>query len=429
MATVGPILLNRRPEAGRLSAAPFGSTLTDAELAAMLELPARKRARLSELSPGLHCSIIGTCLSTGELRQIMGKVLGRDLKELNDHEVHTEGVRQAGRADHGGKLLQKALDKRHQPAINRFAKAATAAEVASLWDEAKRAGDIPSGYWALLSHPAATDALVKAAFADVHMLSHLVGAANRADIRRLTALEAEKAVLETKLQKSQTHIQAADATIRQLNTALAAAVTMRHADAASVETADEVEALRRLVGDLESRLQKETALRARSEERADRMQRREADAVAARLAAEERAEALSEELAALETHLATDPDMEAEEQVALPAMPPGLSTLLYVGGRPSQVHRLRDIADRAGISLLHHDGGMEDRPGLLAGLISRADIACFPVDCVSHDAVAAVKRLCRQAAKPYLPLRSVGLGAFMAGLAKLAASPGLAPES
>jgi hypothetical protein len=49
----------------------------------------------------------------------------------------------------------------------------------------------PGRYWALLSHAAATETIVKKAFQDVHMLSHLVGAANRADIRRLRELEAE----------------------------------------------------------------------------------------------------------------------------------------------------------------------------------------------------------------------------------------------
>src|SRR4029453_8850762 len=57
-----------------------------------------------------------------------------------------------------------------------------------------------------------------------------------------------------------------------------------------------------------------------------------------------------------------------------------------------------------------------DRTGLLAGLVSRADVVMFPVDCVSHDAVATVKRLCRQASKPYVPLRSAGLSSFVAAL-------------
>jgi hypothetical protein len=69
-----------------------------------------------------------------------------------------------------------------------------------------------------------------------------------------------------------------------------------------------------------------------------------------------------------------------------------------------------------GAQFLHHDGGVDDRSGLLAGLVSRADVVMFPVDCVSHEAVVNAKRLCRQMSKPYLPLRSTGISSFVAAL-------------
>jgi hypothetical protein len=45
--------------------------------------------------------------------------------------------------------------------------------------------------------------LLRDVFAEVHMLSHLVGAANRADIRQLRLLEEEKAELEAKVARQQ----------------------------------------------------------------------------------------------------------------------------------------------------------------------------------------------------------------------------------
>jgi hypothetical protein len=65
---------------------------------------------------------------------------------------------------------------------------------------------------------------------------------------------------------------------------------------------------------------------------------------------------------------------------------------------------------------LHHDGGIEHSAALLPGLVSRADIAVFPVDCVSHDAAAAVKRVCRQLGKRYIPLRTSSLACLLSGL-------------
>ncbi len=40
----------------------------------------------------------------------------------------------------------------------------------------------------------------------------------------------------------------------------------------------------------------------------------------------------------------------------------------------------------------------------------------FPCDCVSHDAVCNVKKLCRQLMKTYVPLRTSGLAPLMAAL-------------
>jgi hypothetical protein len=93
-------------------------------------------------------------------------------------------------------------------------------------------------------------------------------------------------------------------------------------------------------------------------------------------------------------------------------------TFLYVGGRTRQIPQIKAWVERAGGRLLHHDGGVELSPALLPGLIGRADVVCFPVDYVSHDAVATAKRLCRQMRKPYLPLRTSSVAALIAALAE-----------
>jgi hypothetical protein len=69
--------------------------------------------------------------------------------------------------------------------------------------------------------------------------------------------------------------------------------------------------------------------------------------------------------------------------------------------------QLRMLAEQSGATFLHRDGGIDDRSGLLASLVARADRIFFPVDCVSHNAVAAVKRGARHLGKPCVPLRLV----------------------
>jgi hypothetical protein len=111
------------------------------------------------------------------------------------------------------------------------------------------------------------------------------------------------------------------------------------------------------------------------------------------------------------------------ENVEMPRRTNGLS-LLYVGGRPNQVAHPRSLSESRGAELLHHDGGIEHHPDLLAGLTSRADIVLFPVDCVSHDAALMVKRL--QTNKRFIPLRSASASSFLAALRPLAKAASVA---
>jgi hypothetical protein len=374
-----------------------------------------RRTKIWELSKHLHCSIIGTCLSTGEIRQVLGKaniILG----DASDHDLHGQGVLLAAQRDGAAKLLHKTLDKRHRIAINQFEKAQTAEEVRTLWREAVKRGDIPGGYWAALTHPATTEALVRAIFGEVHMLSHLVGAANRADIRRLSELEAENAELQEKLRKQQVQLRegitAREAKIRDLGALLARGIADAPKDVGQNDGASEQATLTKLVGDLGHRLASEANRRASLEKRLERLTEELRLEREARGAAEHRESVLSKELEAVEASLSPTADGSAADSRRHLA---GLS-LLYVGGRPNQISHLRSLGERLGANFLHHDGGIEDGSGLLAGLVSRADVVVFPVDCVSHDAVLNVKRLCRQAAKPYIPLRSAGLSSLVAAL-------------
>jgi hypothetical protein len=124
----------------------------------------------------------------------------------DEHELHMLGVMLAGRPQAGAKSLQKALDRRHALALKRFGRAKDESALSSLWKEATQQGDIPGAYWAVLTHPAATEGVIRQAFGRVHMLSHLVGAANRADILRLQRLEAENAALTAKIERQQNQL-------------------------------------------------------------------------------------------------------------------------------------------------------------------------------------------------------------------------------
>lgn len=379
------------------------------------EAPPR-RTKIWEFNTNLHCSIIGTCLSTAELRQILKKA-GVTTHGCSDHELHGIAVTLAGRHDDAARQLHRALDHRHKLAVSQFAKADSEDGLRARWRDAVGRGDIPGAYWATLTHPLTNQAIIREAFGEVHMLSHLVGSANRADIRRLCVLESEKAALETKVERQQQALHEAvvvrDSQIKELRHALIERIVrapsegMRDEDGA---LPDGGAALRGLVTDLERRLTAEAGRRRSLEEKLAAAQATIARERSARTEAERDRDAMRRELDAIEGSL-------------VPACPHGRSevrldgvVLLYVGGRPNQVAAMREAVERLGATFLHHDGGVENHPNLLPGLASRSEVVLFPVDCISHDAANMVKSLCRQGGKRFVPLRSASITSLLAAL-------------
>jgi hypothetical protein len=383
-----------------------------------------RRSRIWELAETLHCSIIGTCLSNAELRHALARLGVNGIEAADDHELHVVGVMLAGRRDAGAKLLQRALDRRHAIAIKQYAKARDEDALRRLWDASMRSGDIPGAYWALLSHAAATEAIVKKAFQDVHMLSHLVGAANRADIRRLRQLEEEKGALTEKLHRQQQQLRdgftSRDETIRLLNKLLA---DHHSAGEPAANPADcrEEDGARRVIADLNRKLGQETTRRERLEQRLNAMSDGMRTLEASFQAVQGERDALRREIESLEDHIAGLLQPATGDGEA--ALDLSTRTILYVGGRPNQIPQLKALVERTGARFLHHDGGIEHNSSLLPGLISRADVLLFPIDCISHDAVATLKRLCRQLEKPYLPLRAASLATLASSFAGINRGP------
>ncbi len=416
MAGGGPPLAIR----SSLHAPPLSRPFDLASIAPQLvvrdapDLPAAppRRTKIWEFNTNLHCSIIGTCLSTGELRQVLKK-LGVTSQACTDHDLHGVAVTLASRHDNAAKQLNKALDHRHKLAVSQFSRATDETAVCALWDAAVRRGEIPGAYWAVLTHPLTTQTIIRQAFGEVHMLSHLVGSANRADIRRLSQLEAEKTELEGRLERQQLAlheaVQTRDRQIKALRQALARQVVA--APSAEDNTAPDSAVLGGLLADLERRLTNEIRRRTALDERHAAARAALVREQSARSAAERDREAMHRELDAVEASLLLNGSPETHPAVRLIGL-----RLLYVGGRPNQVTPMRAAVERLGATFLHHDGGVENHANLLPGLASRSDLVLFPVDCISHDAANMVKALCRQAGKRFIPLRSASITSLLTAL-------------
>jgi hypothetical protein len=388
-----------------------------------VELPLQtvRRTRIWEFDGNLHCSIVGTCLTTAELRHILEKLKVGNAGAASDHELHALGVMLAGERQDGAKFLQKALDRRHRAAIARYGRAKDAPAVLALWEESLKQGDIPGAYWAALTHPAATSDIVRRVFGDVHMLSHLVGAANRVDIRRLRQLEQDNAVLTAKIERQQRRLQegfaARDQMIQRLNEMLARQAAAPSAASPSSDYCEDPDGTENLIRDLNKRLAREVGRRERAE--------RQVSGLAATLAEQDRAlqasrrecDLAGRELETIERHLLGL--AQPETTTGGGALDLAGLALLYVGGRAHQIPQLKALIERMNGRMLHHDGGIEHSPALLHGLLSRADLVVFPVDCISHDAAASVKRVCRAMGKSYEPLRTASLACLVGALVRM----------
>ncbi|WP_028226969.1 DUF2325 domain-containing protein [Paraburkholderia ferrariae] len=378
----------------------------------------RRRTRLAELDHHLHCSIIGTCLSTHELRKLVPKFTSLDPQHATDLEIHHAAVEIAIEGGAGSKALQKALDTRYAGALRRFSAARDSEAVLALWNESLASGDIPPAYWALMSHPEATMAVRQSAFGELHMLSHLVGAANRADLRRLVALEADNAALQAKAERQQARLadmsRERDAARDALAELRARAATRPDRDDRNNDNGSRdalVASLRESLAARDARLALETSRREAAEQRAAadetalRTLRTQLDDTLALI------DTLRAEARALEQ--AAQPGDEDSAARTLPRDALKGQRIVYVGGRPGSYQAARRWVESAGGELTVHDGGIEDRKGLLDTVLAGASLAVFPVDCVDHDSMNRLKRVCERHQVTYRPLRTASLASFV----------------
>jgi hypothetical protein len=398
---------------------------TAAKVPVTVVAPPARRARLTDLDANIHCSIIGTCLSTTELRKLIGRYVPQlSGKDATDVEIHHTAVNLSTGGGIVAKELNKALDARHALAIKKFRTAQGEAALKQLWQEALAQGDVPGAYWALMTHPESTFPLRSQAFGEVHMLSHLVGAANRADIRRVAALEDEatrlkeaNAALQVRLNAANTQHAAALAEMaaqaRQLQ-------LQRDTEAAPEQLVLEMAQLRAQLADREEKLSLHTARRQEAEQKQLAQQARYDALQADYHATRDELETARLELGALENAFEenTCGVGVGGGKTALP--PLDGKCVLYVGGRPGCAERLCKMVATAGGELLVHDGGIEDRHGMLATMLPRAQMVVFPIDCISHNAMHVAKQACARRGIACHPIRSASVASFVALMQRLA---------
>lgn len=379
-----------------------------------------KRRKLWELDVHWHCSVIGTCISHDELCKLGQKCKAPAYDGRSaDYKLHGFMVGNARHSQGVGRVLHKFLERKYARTIKTFAKAKTSQEVEELWLDAFERGYIPGPFWAVMTHQASSHELLAQVYGEVHMLSHLEGASNRADYREIADLKATITLIQNDMQDlNRTHrksIDKRDHLIGNLKRELSDAQ-------AKASRSDELEAmlLAEQEGHSVARLEKRIdCLTARVLQETDRADLTQARLLEMELKCKEAYAALSYKdarILELEQELLS---LEKNACMKEQGCPGGEDLcgrcIAYIGGQTKQAAFFRDYVEKKNGQFLHHDGGLHDGQARLQAIVAQADAVMFPVTCVSHEATREIKRICAQQSKPFVPLRSQGLGAFTRG--------------
>lgn len=389
--------------------------------------PARKSRKLWELKRTLHCPVIGTCLEIETWRRL-ARARGFAVEEMSDYAVHIHFVGACGERNASSLAAQKALDRTHQGLLRRFARARSREDLGALWQQILEAGEVPGGFWALVTHPLCDPDLTNRAYEDIHMLSHQVGAGQRADLKKLqdtrVALERLRKESSAQVHRHQKGLDNRDRRLEELNKQLAA--TQERLRDAKARQADLVSRLERLEDTrLEARLAASEKRAHTAEQKTEGLRSEVRKWKAACELANDRADAWEREF------LGQSAQREALERLLLPNASPcnGCTAadslhcpnlcgrrILCVGGRGHVIEHYREIVARCNGEFDHHDGGIEDKPQRLNAMLSSADVVICTIDNVSHDAYKRSKLFCKRSAKPCVLLRSSGVSTFARAL-------------
>lgn len=389
------------------------------------------RPKLWDLPPALHCPVIGTCLEVHALRRMV-RSLGHDAGQLSDYEVHVSFVAAASGKNAFSLAAQKALDRTHATHLRRFARARTTEQLAALWQQSLEEGDVPGGFWATLTHPRCDSALRDRAREEIHMLSHQIGAGQRADLKRLTEALAELKAFRLENEANQARarqtVEDRERRIAELGSALDASERQRH------KLFTELQQLRQRVDTLGgatafdqlSRFEERTQTAEQRQQalQAELNDSRQACAKARQQNAELEAECQRwrAEYAALEQLRAQPAGGCNACDHRVDGICPDLCgrRILCVGGRSQLIDHYRDLVARCNGRFDHYDGGIEDNRQRLESMLASADAVVCTTDCVSHDAYYRSKRFCKRFAKPCVLLRSSGVTTFARALETVA---------
>ncbi len=378
-----------------------------------------RRRRLWELSHECHCPVIGVCIPLDTLRRIVNKALGG--KALaDDYEVHVGAVAECLHRNRLSEALQDELERRYVLEIRHFKAAKTVRELADLWSQAIRQGDVAGAFWAALVHPRCDAIMQEVLCRDMHMLQHQAGANARIDVARFTAVLDENAVLTRELGRAQ---ERSTRLLAEKSAEIARMTTLHmrvQADNISKESRFAF-----LSEDLAALKASNPALDASTRllKKMDQMAGRQAELEEQNAALRQKLATAAKALEALNTEAPNAarpvPAERTEPRVSPVTLYLKQKTVLCVGGRTGNIANYRDLIERVGGRFAHHDGGLEDNQSVLDASLAAADLVICQTGCISHNAYWKVKDFCKRTGKRCVFVENPSTSSLVRGLEQI----------
>ncbi len=385
------------------------------------------KVKLWHLDHIYHCAIIGTCLTMDEVKKIL-RQLHIGINGLPPYEIHTTIVTLISENNHPSKKVQAYLDKKFKLIVQETKKM-YAAELKGFWKASLYSGDIIGVFWAVMSHPESDEDMKRIFYGDIHMLSHLSGASNRADLKRLSLLEKERVNYESEKRswEVKSNKLASD------NNRLLNDIKGHHEQRSDLEnrvyalknsldqqmilqSTKERQELDNLVEKLTNKLDCQNTEMAKYQKNEQQSSKIIASQKQQILASCDQVLVYQNEVEYLQSALLE------KSQSQCPLQKQGLcgQCVLYVGGKTNLIPFYRELVEEHSGIFIHHDGGLEKNTHDLQQSLSKADVVVFPSSCISHDAYWKIKRTCNKQNKPFQYLKSSGLYSLSSVLENIA---------
>ena len=399
------------------------------------------RKKLWQLDVAYHCSIIGTCLTLKELRQVAKKFDLALNGAMTDYELHGAFVNLACTPNEPTRYIHKLLEKKYSQTIRAFNKATTENEVERLWDESLDSGNVGAAFWGILTGSEVSVLFLQRVIGEIHMLSHISGASTRSDIRSLGKLRDQQVLardtydknsklMEKRMRKKDMEITALRAeNEHHLEEIQELKITRQRLY--ELEQEGKYGQLELMVENVTGQFYKALSRANEAEKNIGELEQRVEQLESEKLSVENDAEEYQMQLKAveatlnrmLESHCADNcaDKCELSNTSACPLSDLKGMNVLYVGGRASQSAHLRAMVEQCNGGFIYHDGGRQDGRQRLDSVLAQADTVVFPMDCVSHDAYYCIKKHCERLDKKLVMIPHASLSAFAKGLEEVAA--------